>query len=186
MPDDEPLDDARAVAMAGGAAAARVVETLAREAREGALRQQDRQAVQQAQQARALATGRHYGPPNARDEWLPQDAQDARRAADTMMPRATLGDPDTWHKTGGEPVTPAQAYTLERFGLDAGGLTKAEASKIIGAPEDGRAQLAEALRARTTADAMSGKDPALAASRGTAGRGVPVYDVPYRGQDRGR
>lgn len=34
MPDDEPLDDARQVATAAAAAAARVVETMAREARD--------------------------------------------------------------------------------------------------------------------------------------------------------
>jgi hypothetical protein len=52
MADDEPLDDARAVATAAAAAAARVVETVAREARDQAA--QHRAVVERAQdQARA-------------------------------------------------------------------------------------------------------------------------------------
>lgn len=55
MTDDEPLDDARAVATAAAAAAARVVETVAREARDQAAqhranleRTQDQQRARQA------------------------------------------------------------------------------------------------------------------------------------------
>ena len=59
MADDEPLDDLRAIAMAGGTAAARVVETLAREARELRQREQDRLAADQA--ARALHLAQQYG-----------------------------------------------------------------------------------------------------------------------------
>lgn len=50
MPDDEPLDDLRAIAMTAGAAAARVVETVVRDAQN--------RAQQTAQQAMVDAHGR--------------------------------------------------------------------------------------------------------------------------------
>jgi len=63
MPDDEPLDDLRAVAMTAGAAAARVVETVVRDAQNRAQQpahQQQTWADAQRRQAAAhtaLATG---------------------------------------------------------------------------------------------------------------------------------
>jgi len=79
MADDEPLDDLRAVAMAGGAAAARIVETLAREAREARQRDQDRQAAMQAQQAQAFVARHTAG---GLPSWQPGLAARQEKTAD--------------------------------------------------------------------------------------------------------
>jgi len=79
MADDEPLDDLRAVAMAGGTAAARIVETLAREAREVRQRDQDRQAALQAQQAQVLVA-RHTA--SGLPSWQPGLAARQEQAAE--------------------------------------------------------------------------------------------------------
>ena len=248
MPDDEPLDDARAVAVAAAAAAARVIEVAARAAADrnarqlaGLQRGQDQQraraalgAVRQSlpltaeeqlereanfrraaelEQAEAWARtgnpeawkaygdsgadtpGAHrpaedaliwrwknetkpYDDPERREAangvrktaGVPAEARDVRAAADLMTghePRrhSSLKDPNTWYKTGSEPATKRQRYTLQQLGVDSAGLTKAGASKIIAAPEDARAVMVEMQRARDTADRMNGTSPAEAAAR---------------------
>lgn len=95
MPDDEPLDDARQVAMAAATAAARVAETVAREARDQTARHrasferaQDQQRAQDAlsgltkvydtAEARASRDG-------AREAaGVPADARQVRATADLM------------------------------------------------------------------------------------------------------
>lgn len=94
MPDDEPLDDARAVAMTAAASAARVIETAARQARENADRNraQVERRTEQAQAEAALRTlgspggGPSSGPANG-PSW---DAQRSEREAarQSMTPEA--------------------------------------------------------------------------------------------------
>ena len=63
MADDEPLDDARAVATAAAAAAARVIETVAREGQERAARAQaDLRRAQDQQTAHATLQGLSANP----------------------------------------------------------------------------------------------------------------------------
>jgi hypothetical protein len=73
MPDDEPLDDARAVAMAAAAAAAKIVETTARAA-------QDRRNSQQQQQQPTAEPVAAY------------DSPERRQAADVTMRAAGVQD----------------------------------------------------------------------------------------------
>lgn len=95
MADDEPLDDARQVAMAAAAAAARVVETVAREARDQAA--QHRATLERAQDQRraqqvlaGLSTV--YDSPDQRQTrdqareaaGVPVDARQVRATADLM------------------------------------------------------------------------------------------------------
>jgi hypothetical protein len=261
MPDDEPLDDARQVAMATAAAAARVVETIAREARDQAAqhraaleRVQDQQraretldrlgsryedpAAQQQreerQQRRAVELAQaeawasperleayHFdqegcdssaGKQGVRDglirDWKaatgPYDSPDRREAADAVReavgvsaearqtraasdlmnstqpgrPVSSLEDPDSWYRTGGEPATERQVFTLEKLGLDPSGLSKADASKVIAAPEEQRSEVLHAQRARATSAPMNGASPARAAgaqpaTSATANRTAP-------------
>ena len=88
MPDDEPLDDARQVAMATAAAAARVVETIAREARDQAA--QHRATLERAQdQQRAQETldrlGSRYEDPAAQQQ---RDERQQRRAVELAQAEA--------------------------------------------------------------------------------------------------
>ena len=78
-------------------------------------------------------------------------------------PASSLEDPDTWYRTGDEPATERQVFTLEKLGLDASGLSKADASKVIAAPEEQRSEVLEAQRARATSAPMNGASPARAA-----------------------
>lgn len=166
MADDEPLDDARAVATAAAAATARVIETVARAAQDHPAREQ--LAVERSQADALVFRERLSG--------LSPEVRDVRATSDQMnghKPRhhhehrveATLKDPDTWFKTGGEPATERQAYTLNHLGVDPAGLTNADASKIIAAPDE-REDLVGALRVRSTANLMNSADPATAAAHG--------------------
>lgn len=247
MPDDEPLDDARQVAMATAAAAARVIETIAREARDQAAQHratlekaQDQQRAREAlsglnarydrpadvlqqeaqQQQRDLdrarewaarenperlaayqldrdyldtSSGRDSSEPGLIHEWkaatAPYDSADRRQAADAVreaagisaearqaraasdlmnstqpgQPASSLEDPDTWYRTGGESATERQVFTLDKLGLDASGLSKANASKVIAAPEDQRSEVLRAQRARATSAPINGASPTRAA-----------------------
>src|SRR4051812_7365176 len=85
MADDEPLDDARAVAMTTGAAAARVVETLAREGQHAAAQRRGTleraQDQQRAQQMLAGLNRRMGGSPTSYDSPEQRQARDADRQA---------------------------------------------------------------------------------------------------------
>ena len=102
MPDDEPLDDARAVAMSAAAAASRVVEAVAREAADYRSRQratleraQDQQRAQQA----LGKVGRGYDSPEQRQQrdasraaaGVPAEARQVRATADLMNGTAPAG-----------------------------------------------------------------------------------------------
>ena len=95
MADDEPLDDARQVAVAAAAAAARVVETVAREAAD--YRSRQRATLERAQdQRRAQETlsrlGQRYDSPAQRQQrdadraaaGVPAEARNVRATADLM------------------------------------------------------------------------------------------------------
>lgn len=95
MPDDEPLDDARQVGTAAAAAAARVVETVAREARDQVAQHhallQRRQDQEQAQQTLAGLRA-SYDSPEARTQrdtvreaaGVPAEAREVQKTADLM------------------------------------------------------------------------------------------------------
>lgn len=123
--DDEPLDDARAVATAAAAAAARVVETVAREARDYQMRQratleraQDQQRARQALAGLRIATGtdassagydsleqRQIRAANREAAGVPADARQVRAAADLM----NGADPATAAARGQDTSTGAAA-----------------------------------------------------------------------------
>ena len=95
MPDDEPLDDARQVAMAAAAAAARVVETVARETRDQAAQHQaalQRRQDQQRAQETLQGLGLRYDSPEARTQrnagraaaGVPAEARQVRATSDLM------------------------------------------------------------------------------------------------------
>ena len=184
MPDDEPLDDARQVATIAAATAARVVETLARE-----VAQHRTQLAQQQERAQlALAqTGARWDSPEQRQQrnadltaaGVPDDAREARMVSDQMNTtrpgRADLHNPDTWHKTGGDTMTEAQAYTLAKMNIGLDGLTKADASKVIGHTNGNPAELAQALKVKNTANAMNGTHPTAST---TAGVTIPAASQP--------
>jgi hypothetical protein len=110
MPDDEPLDDVRAVATAGAAAAARIVETAARAG-------QDRRE-------RQTPTERPYDSPERRQQTdaamrtaqVPDEPRTARSTADLM--------------NGADPQTAAAAGTK----------TRARAPRKQAAPEQVRSR----------------------------------------------
>jgi hypothetical protein len=90
MADDEPLDDARAVAMTTGAATARVVETLAREGQHAAAqrramleRAQDQQRAQQV--LAGLDRAMRSSPPGYDSPEQRQARDTDRRAADVPV-----------------------------------------------------------------------------------------------------
>lgn len=91
MADDEPLDDARAVATAAAAATARVVETLAREARDQVAQHratlERAQDQQRARQALAGLTGTMSGgrPATGYDSALSRVERDQAREAAGVM-----------------------------------------------------------------------------------------------------
>ena len=154
MADDEPLDDLRAVAMAGGTAAARIVETLAREARETRQRDQDRQAALQAEQAQTLVA-RHAagGLPSwqpglaARQEETTERVRHVAGPAAAQAPPGPVGPAD---RDRSEAVDRREAVDLQkRYGMDR--------------------QPGEARDARRLADGMNGADPALAARQAPEG-----------------
>lgn len=95
MADDEPLDDARQVGMAAAAAAARVVETVARKARDQAVQHRamlERSQDQRRTQETLVGLQARYDSPagrEARDEaraaaGVPVEAWSVRSTADLM------------------------------------------------------------------------------------------------------
>jgi len=159
MPDDEPLDDLRAVAMAGGTAAARVVETLARELRESRQREQDRQAAQQAAQARQLA--QQYA-----------EQQPSRRQTDRVQTGPQTRQPDeltqaeAWAKR--ENPERLAAHQLDRDYADTADGRDSAKRDLVPSWQDATVP-PEAREARAVADRMNGTDPAgAAASASTA------------------
>lgn len=97
--DDEPLDDLRAVGMTAGVTAARVIETVARDAqqraqqqREAAVQAAQRQATTQAALAAVQPQGQRYDSPERRQAadqamraaGVPDEARHARNISDLM------------------------------------------------------------------------------------------------------
>lgn len=93
--DDEPLDDVRAVAMTAGAAAARVVETVVRDAQNRARETQEARSELQLRQSasEALAGVRPQTPATGTvAAELPYDSPERRAAADQAMRVAGVPD----------------------------------------------------------------------------------------------
>lgn len=113
MADDEPLDDARAVAMTAAASAARVIETAARQVRERADR--DRAQVERrTEQAQAEAALRTLSGPS----W---DAQRPEREAarQNLTPEAREAFRIADLSTGIDPALAAATPTKQRRGAPA-------------------------------------------------------------------
>ena len=174
MADDEPLDDARAVAMTVGAAAARVVETLAREGQHAVA--QHRALLERAQnQQRARLAPLGLG--NSLDG---RSRLDAVTAATAQLEVAELRQAQQW----------ASPERLESHHYDREGCDSIEGRRSVDrnliqewkaatTPYDSadRRRAADGVReaagvpaevrqTRATADLMNGTDPAQAAAKG--------------------
>ena len=167
MPDDEPVDDARAVAVAAAAAAARVVETVARAAADREAQQlASLQHAHNQQQARqALQAVRESLPLTAEER--PEREANLRREHELgqVEARAKTSNPDAWQAYGDSVADSPDAHRSAENNLiwrwknetkpyDDPERRQAadEVSKADGVP-------AEARDVRATADLMNGHEP---------------------------
>ena len=166
MADDEPLDDARQVAVAAAAAAARVVETVAREARDQVVqhratleRAHDQERAQDAlaglgvrldpaqagrqrgQQLRLddLRAAEKWANPDRLQDYLGSDSAEGRRGADHRL------------------VAEWKAATKPYDSVD-----RRQAADMV---REAAGVPAEARQVRATADLMNGSDPTKAAAQ---------------------
>lgn len=125
MPDDEPLDDLRAVAMTAGAAAARVVETVVRDAQNRAQQTaQHQQATVDAQrrQAAQQALSAVNLPAPSIDKvsgQLPYDSPERRAAADETLRAAGVPDEARQAKTTADLLNGTDPQLAARSGTAA-------------------------------------------------------------------
>lgn len=126
MPDDEPLDDLRAVAMTAGAAAARVVETVLRDAQNRA--QQTAQRLEQAtvdaqrrQTAHQALAGMNIQTPTTDNApaQLPYDSPERRAAADQALRAAGVPDEARHAKTTADLLNGTNPQLAARSGTAA-------------------------------------------------------------------
>lgn len=192
MPDDEPLDDVRGVATAAAAAAARVAETVAREASDHRARQQatlDRaQDQRRAQQALAQVGSRYEGTTRNQPVTAPRGPSELEQAQKWASPerlQAHYYDREGCDSTQGKQSVDAglvrewKAATAPYDSPD----RRAAADRVreaAGVP-------AEARQVRATADLMNGTDPRTAAQgRPAKTTAKPPAPVVTREAARGR
>lgn len=124
MADDEPLDDARQVAVAAAAAASRVVETVAREAADYRSRQRatlERAHDQRGAQETLRGLGQRYDSPAQRQQrdadrsaaGVPAEARAVRATADLMNGTPPAGAAASSKEANAVPL-PAGASKVKR------------------------------------------------------------------------
>lgn len=183
MPDDEPLDDARAVGMAGAAAVAKVVETAAR----AAANHRDRQPSHLDQ-----ATERRLDELTAAERWAASQNPDrlhhyyaerdgALSGARVDIDRLTSAESslvEDWRRANGPRDNPRDSKTRDAAETGAQGYDSAErrtgsdsAMKAAGVADEPR-------KARVTSDLLNAADPRTAAGAGKSTRAAAAAPTP--------
>lgn len=174
MAEDEPLDDARQVAIAAAAAAARVVETMAREARDQAA--QHRATLERAHdQQRARQTLASLG---QRYENSPEQQSTSQRHDADLAAAETWATPDRLAAHGADSTgcdspegrRSVDQQLISEWKAATKPYDSADRHTAADQVREAAGVPAEARQARATADLMNGTDPAKAAQQGAASK----------------
>lgn len=196
MAEDEPLDDARQVAMATAAAAARVVETVAREARDQAAQHRttlERSHDQQRAQDTLAGLGVRLDAPHVGERQREQQQRlDDLRAAEKWATPDRLQDyrRDVRGSDSAEGRQGADHRLVAEWKAGTKPYDSADRRQAADQVREAAGVPVEARQVRATADLMNGTDPTKAAAQTqpapATGKALPAGRPRTRAVARGR